>query len=136
MREVGDVGGLGVQRQRAALGERERPQVLHEPLHDPRLLDDRRQMRLVGGMDPVDDRFETAADHGKRRPQLMADVGEERPAFGLIGLEPAGHRVERPRQLGHGARPADRRRDARGVVARLDRPRRLHQPVQRPAGAP
>ena len=127
-RDVGDedaeVGRLAMERQGARLGQGERPEVLDQPIEDPRLLEDRRQVGLVGRMDAVEDRLDAALDDGERRPQLVGDVGEERPALGLVGLEPGGHRVE---AAGEGA---DRRRDGptvstrARVVAGLD-PRRL-----------
>ena len=70
----------------------------------------------------------------KRRAQLVADVGEQRPALRLVRLEPGGHRVEATGQL------ADRRHaragppDTHRVVADLDPPGRVEQPVEIAAG--
>ena len=64
---------------------------------------------LVGrALDAVEDRLDVALDDRERRPQLVADVGEERPPLGLARLEPAGHRVEAADEVADGSRRADR----------------------------
>ena len=51
------VGRLGMQGQRAALGQGDRPQILDQPLHDPRLLEDRAKVRGIRRIDAVEDRL-------------------------------------------------------------------------------
>ena len=100
----------------------DRPQVLDQPLHDPRLVEDRGQVGRIRRVDAVDDRLEVAGDHRQRRPQLVADVGQQRPPLLLVGLESGGHRVEAAgelldrREIGAGAAEPD------AVVALLDPP--------------
>ena len=89
------LGGLAMQRERARLGGRERLQVVQQPRHHLGLFQDRSQVRLVDGMDAVDQRLEVRLDHGERCPELVRDVGEQLPAPGLVRAEPLRHRVER-----------------------------------------
>jgi hypothetical protein len=99
-------------------------------------------MLAVRLVDAVEDRLDVALDDRERRPQLVADVGEERPALGLAGLEPAGHRVEAADEVADGPRRAVRDRDPHGVVAlfdllggdeqRVERRRARPDPVARP----
>ena len=62
-------------------------------------------MRLVGLVDAVEHRLDVALDHRQRRPELVADVGEQRPPLGLVGLEPGDHRVEAADEVAHRPRP-------------------------------
>ena len=118
------VGRLAVERERAGFAESEGPEVLDEPAQHPGLLEDRVEVGLVRGMDPVEDRLDVAGDDRERRPQLVRDIGEQAPALGLVGLEPRGHRVEAADEVANGPRRGARNVDPGAVVAGLD-PRRL-----------
>ena len=102
-RHVGDeqvgVGRLRVERQHARLRERDRAQVVDEPLEDARLVEDRGEVRRVCRVDTVDDRLEVAGDDRQRRPQLVADVRQQAPALLLVRLQPGGHGVEAAGEL-------------------------------------
>ena len=102
------IGRLRVQLERAGLRQRHRPQVVDEARHDPRLVEDRRQVRLVGRVDAVDHRLEVAGDDGQRGAQLVAHVVEQRAPLVLVALEPLDHRVEAADQLAHRAPAAGR----------------------------
>ena len=103
---------------------------------DARLLEDRPEMRLVGGMDAVEDRLDVALDDGERRPELVGDVGEEAPPLGLVRLEPGGHRVEAAGQVADRLGHPIRRLDPRRVVAGLDARRLLDEVVEDGPGPP
>ena len=121
--------GLGVEGERAGLGERQRAQVVDQAAQDPGLLEDQREVVGVGRIDAVEDRLEVALDHGERRPELVADLGQQRPALALVGLESSGHRVEPAGELAD--RPdALASPDAHGVVTGLDPARRLDELVE------
>ena len=81
----------------------------------------------VGRVDAVDERLDVALDHRQRGAQLVADVGQQRAALALVGLEPGGHRVEAAGQLEQLGRPAIRLLDPDRVVAGLDPARRVGQ---------
>ena len=96
-------------------------------------------MGSVRGVDAVTDRFQLALDDGQGGPQLVADVGHERPTPRVAGSQLLAHLVEGTGEqsllsgsgLGH----------ARGVVALLDASRCSHQRLERqicpsPAGTP
>ena len=87
-------------------------------------------MLRVGRMDSVDQRLDVALDHGQRRAQLMADVGQQRAALLLVGLESGRHRVESASQLLDRPQVRSGLTEAHGVVAVLDPTRRSQQPVQ------
>ena len=116
------VGRLPMEGQGARLRERDRPEVVDEALQDVRLLDEPGQVGLVGGMDAVGDGLEVAAEHGQRRSQLVAHVGEQRPPLLLVRLESRGHRVEGPGQLAQLPGAAANLRDAGVVGAALNAP--------------
>ena len=88
------------------------------------------EVRRVRRVDAVEDRLEIAGDDRQRRPQLVADVREQRAALLLVGLEPGGHRVEAAGEL------LDRRQvraglaDPDAVVAVLDPAGRGEHPVE------
>ena len=135
-RRSGSVGS-GWRASVPGLGQGERPQVVDQPAEDARLVEDRAPRCVrVGRIDAVDDRLEVALDDGQRRPQLVADVGEQRPALALVGLEPLGHRVEADVQLVDQARPARRRRLGRrpGRSSRRPRPGAWRRPAGRACG--
>ena len=52
-------------------------------------------MLLVGGMHPVDDRLDSSLQDGQRGSQFVPQIGEERTAPGVLGLETLGHPTER-----------------------------------------
>jgi hypothetical protein len=106
--------------QRARLGEAQRAEVLDEARQDLRLLEDRLEVGLVDRVDPVDQGFEVALDHGERVAELVADLGEERPPLRLVGLQAGRHRVERPGEAAELHGSAADLRDADRVVAGLD----------------
>ena len=95
-----------MERQAAALREGDGPEVVDEPAEDPRLLEDRAQMCLVDLVDAVEHRLDVSLDDRERRPQLVADVGQERPSLRLIRLEAGDHLVEAAGEIAHRARPA------------------------------
>ena len=64
-----------------------------------RLLDEAGEVRLVRRVDPIGDGLEVAPQHGQRRPQLMAHVGEEGSPLALVCLQAGGHGVEGASQL-------------------------------------
>ena len=103
-RERADVDRLPMERERAGFRERERAKVLDEPGENLGLLEDRAQVRLVGWMDAVDERFELALHDRERRAQLMAHVRENAAALLLERGEARGHRVERPSERARCAR--------------------------------
>ena len=75
--EARQVGRLTVQTKHAHLGQRQGPEVIDQPGHHARLLEDRYQMRLVGRVEAVQDSLERALHDSQRGPQLVADVGEQ-----------------------------------------------------------
>ena len=104
------------------LRQGQRPQVVDQPGQHARLVEDDREMRGVRRVDAVDDRLEVALDDRQRRPQLVADLGEQRPPLAFVGLEPRGHRVEARDQLADGAQ-ATSASARRGPCSRRPRPR-------------
>jgi len=66
-----------VQRQRAALGEREGPQVVDEPCEHLGLLEDRRKVRAIGRVHAVNERLDVALHHGQGRAELVRHIGEQ-----------------------------------------------------------
>ena len=58
------VGRLAMERQRAGLGQAERPQVLDQAGEHAGLLEDRSEMLRVRRVDAIDDRFDVALDDG------------------------------------------------------------------------
>ena len=84
-----------MQCERAALGERERPQIVDQACEDLGLLEDRRDVRGVGRMHAVEERLDVALHDRERRAQLMRHIGEELLALRFIRAEARGHRVER-----------------------------------------
>ena len=105
----------------------ERAELADEPLEPGRLLGDRlrRPRRVVAGRRAVGEGRREAADHRQRRPQVVAQVGQQ---LGLAG--------PRPRELGgHGVEPARSapgpRSDPRGGAGR----RRGHREVARSPAA-
>ena len=118
------VGRLAVKRERPGLGQRERAQVVDQPGQDARLVEHDREMRRVRRIDAVDDRLEVALDDRQRRPQLVADLGQQGPPLAFVRLEPGGHRVEAATSWRTGRRP---RGSAvpRGPCSRRPRPARV-----------
>ena len=94
-----------------------------------------REVFGVGRVDAVDDRLEVALDDGQRRPQLVADLGQQGAALALVGLQARRHRVEAGTSWRTARRPRARP-DAHGVVAGLDRAGRLDELVERRGGRP
>ena len=84
----------------------------------------------VGRVDAIDDGLDAAGDDRERRPQLVADVGEEGPPLQLVGLEPFDHRVEPGCQLLDVRDVRAGLAEPDGVVAVLDATDRGEQPVQ------
>ena len=111
-RDRGDVGGLAVERERAGVGEGQRPEVVEEAGHHRRLGEQRRDVVLVDRVDAVDHGLEAALDDRERRPQLVGDVGEHRATVVARPVESLGHRVERAREAADGPRAAGLHPDA------------------------
>ena len=61
-------GRFAVEGERAGLGQGQRPEVVDQSFHEPGLIEDRGQVRLVGRVDAIHDRLEIAGDHGQGRP--------------------------------------------------------------------
>ena len=53
-----------MERESARLGERQRAQILDEARQHLRLIEDRDEVRFVGGVNAIDERFEVALHHG------------------------------------------------------------------------
>ena len=86
------------------LGQGQHPEVFEQSLHELHLVDDGIEaLRIV---DPVDDRFDFAPDHGERRSQLMSEVGEQAPASLVLLLESRRHPIEGGADGSERARPA------------------------------
>ena len=109
-----------MQRERPALGQGERPEIVDEAAEDVRLVEDRGQVRLVCRMDAIDDRLEVALHDGQRCPQLVADIGEQAPPLALVRFEPICHRVEPAEQRADGAGRPPTLVHAHRVIASLD----------------
>ena len=71
---------LAMERQAAALGQGDRPQVVDEPGEDVRLVENGPKVRGVPLVDAIEDRLDVALDDGQRGPQLVADVGQQAAA--------------------------------------------------------
>ena len=93
------VGRLPMERERAGLRQGHGAEVVDEPLHDPGLLEDRGQVRLVGRVDAVDHRLEVAGDDAEWRAKLVAHVVEQGAALVLVPLETFDHGVEAAHEL-------------------------------------
>jgi len=106
------IGRFGVEGERPGLGERQRPQIVDEPAEDARLVEDEPEVGPVGRIDVVEDRLEIALHDGERRPELVADIGQQRPALRLVGLGDERSSCRTRRSIG--GRPGDRRSIARG----------------------
>ena len=122
--------------ERAGLRQGHGPQVVDEALHDARLLEDRAQMLGVGRVDAIDHRLEVAGDDGQRRPELVADVGEERSTLPLIDLEPLDHRVEPMDELADRSWGPTGDLDADRIVAALDAAGRVDESIERARRTP
>ena len=88
-----------------------------------------------GRVDAVDDGLEVAGDHGERRAQLVAHVGQQRPPLLLVGLETRGHRVEPVGELLDRGQVGSRLPDPDAVVAFLHAPGRRQHRVEVAGGA-
>ena len=84
------------------LGQSQGAEVVDEPGHHLGLVEDRREVGLVGRDRRHQDGLEVAGDDGQWRPEFVADVGEEGPSLGLVGFEAGGHRVEARDELANG----------------------------------
>ena len=92
----------------------------------------------IGWVDAVDHRLEVAGDDREGRPQLVADVGEQRPSLLLVRFEARGHRVEPAGELLDRGQIRARAANPHAVVAVLDAPGRRQHRVEvagRPGGA-
>ena len=97
-RVVDQVRGLDlreVERQRTGLGEGDGPKVVDQPVDEQRLVPERREVRVVARAKPIEHALEPAPDDRQRGPQLMADVGEQRPAALVRCREALGEGVQR-----------------------------------------
>ena len=77
---MGDVGQLdraGVERELALLGARNRFKVGDEAMQPRGLFGQGVKGGLVDGQYPVADRFDRSLQRGKRRAQLVAEIGEQ-----------------------------------------------------------
>ena len=74
------VGRLAVEWQGARIGQGKGAQVLDHALQLPRLDEEPLEMDAIRRVEPVEHALDVAADHGERRAELMADVGQEPPA--------------------------------------------------------
>ena len=132
-------GSVG-SRWRASVPASDRASVRRSSISRPRTRVSSRigpRCAAIRRVDAVDDRLEVALDDGQRRPQLVADVGEEGPPLALVGLEPLGHRVEARGSARASARPRLAAAGRRGPSSRRPRPAgRLDQPVERSPGGP
>ena len=128
------IGRLAVEGERARLGQGHRAQVVDQPGENARLVEDDGEVRRVGRIDAIDDRLEVPLDDGQRRPELVADLGQQGPSLALVGLEPGGHRVEADDQLADRAEAARLGPDPDVVPALLDRAGGLHEFVERRRG--
>ena len=81
--EHGEVDRSRAERQRPGLDQRERPQILDQPVEGVGLLEDGPHVFGVGRIDAIQDRLELALDDRERRPQLVGDVGEVRAPLPL-----------------------------------------------------
>jgi len=68
---------LPVQRERAALGQREGAQVVDEPGEHLRLLEEHRDVLAIDRSHAIEERLDVALHDRERRPQLVGHVGEE-----------------------------------------------------------
>ena len=130
------VGGLPVERQRAGLGQAERPQVLDQAGEHAGLLEDRAEMLLRRPGRRHRRSLRVALDDAEWRAQLVADLGEQPSALHLVDLEARRHGVERAHRSRSSPRAAVDLRHARRVVAGLDPPGRLDEGIQRGPDAP
>jgi hypothetical protein len=125
---------LAVEAEHAGLRGGEGLQVVKEPRHHRRLLEDGAEVGLIGGIKPVEHPLDGTADHRQRRAQLVGDVGEQGAALLLVRLQARGHLVERLGQAAHLLRTPGL--DAGGVVTARDPVGRLHDVADRRRHAP
>ncbi len=85
-----------VERQRSGLGEAHRPEVVHDPRQQPRLVAHGLQVPVLVRVHAVEHRRGGRLDDGERRLELVRGVLEQPPARVLRGLEVRRHRIERP----------------------------------------
>jgi hypothetical protein len=123
-----------IEPQRAGLGEGDGPQVVDQPVQQQRLVAEGGEVRVVARAEPVEHPLQTAADDRERRPQLVADVGEQRPAALFGSGQPFRERVERPGGLTQ--LPRTPFGDANVVVALGEPIGGLQQVVDRDRNAP
>ena len=123
------------QREPALVSPGQHEEVLREPREALRLLGGgaKRTLELLGRPGPAQRELELGLEHGERRPQLVARIGDEAPLALDRSLEPSEHLVQRlaePRDLVARGRqretpPQLRPRDRRGLgTHRLDGPQR------------
>jgi hypothetical protein len=98
------------------------------------VLEDRAQVIVVPGVDPVDHRLEPPAHDRQRRAQLVRHVGQERASLRVDRAEALAHRVEGARQRAHLTAAA--LRHAGRVVPALDLRGALDQRRDRRHSAP
>ena len=94
-----DLDRLAVQRRPAGVDAREVEQVGDQVRHPFALVERGAQRGGVGRGDAVGEVLQHGAQGGQRRPELVADVGDQLAALAVDPGELLGHRVERPRQL-------------------------------------
>ena len=113
----------------------DRPELVDEPLEAGGLLADRPggPLRLVARRRAVRERGRVAADHRERRPEVVAQVGQQGGLAGPRRLELLGHGVESRGQLAHLGRVP---RGAAGGGARPAAGRRLPPPAGEGARPP
>ena len=104
--EGGDgVGGDGseidrftLKRQGVGIGQREGAKVIDQPLELTGLGQDSLEMLGIGRIQTVDHALDVALDDGQRRPQLVADIGNQAPTLLLRLSQSRAHGIERARQ--------------------------------------
>ncbi len=79
LRERAQIAARDVERFLPRLEPRESQQVLHQPLHAPRMSHDDREepARVLGARVAFRQRFHVAPDRRQRRPEFVGDVGDE-----------------------------------------------------------
>ena len=90
-----------MQRQHARLGGGQDAKVLQQPRHDPRLFQDRFEVRSIGRVQAVQHGLGVPLDDRQRRAELVGHVGQEIAALFFAAAQTLGHGVERPGQPSH-----------------------------------
>ena len=96
--QVDDIGRFSLEFQSARLGERERAKILDEARQQMRFSEHLTELPLVARIHTVDQPFELALDDRQRSSELVRHIGHQIAADTIVILQPACHRVERPRE--------------------------------------